>query len=251
MTQHTFTLTDDECRSFLKVSRDILGEPAQYMSGYDENRARDIVKQEMWEALRAQLGETPHALRLSDPEIRDVLRDIRRYGHVIKQENATRIDRHHVSRVVAGFSRHGVDVKDTDVFLRNEPLLSAPQTKPHFWMLQDVDKGPFIRMVYLLLGDDSVTDGLRLSRQDVHTARRDILGAFVDAKHGYTCQVIPVAEPSLRLLLDAVTYATSLAILDASYATYTDPDFVRFRDDLHYTVSKKNRPGADDDTNEE
>lgn len=249
MTPYTFTLTDDECRSFLKISRDILGEPAQYMSGYDDNRARDIVKQTMWDALHAQLDVTPNTLYLNELEIRDVLRDIRRYGHVLRQENATLIDRHHISRVIEVFVRHDVDVKDVNVFLRNEPLLIAKPTKPRFLILQDVDKGPFVRMVYLVFGDDSVTDGLRVSRQDVHTARRDILGGFIDAKHGYTCQFVPMAETSLRLLLDAVTYATSLAKLDATYDTYTDADWVRFRDDIQYMLSKPNRKNTDDDVN--
>lgn len=245
-----FALTDDEQHSLLKISRDILGEPARYMSEYDDENPRTEIKLAMWKELREQLETIPYAFTLSKRELRDVLDDLRLYGHLLYQENATLIDRHHISRAVNVFHQQQVDVGRCDVLLLNGPLLAAPPTNTRFVILQNVDVGPFKRMVHMVLNDDSVTDALHLSRQDVNDARRDILGGFVDAKHGMMCQFVWFQETTLRLLLDTIRYAIASSALHAPYARYKDDDFARFRNDLAYTLSERERPKKEDESND-
>lgn len=90
----------------------------------------------------------------------------------------------------------------------------------------------------------TLTDDER--RSFLHISR-DILGGFVDAKHGYTCQFVWFQETTLRLLLDAVRYAITKSALHAPYARYKDDDFVRFRDDIAYTLSERTRPEHPDE----
>lgn len=247
------TLNVNQQEALRRISRDILGEADRYMTRVlkDVLDRTEAEKRHAWTTLYqdALAGN----IRLNAHALYDTASDVTQYGYRLLQENVDDDTLEGVRHLLALLDTTGVLTTTAKSMIpRDRPLrdLVLPAT-PCYVAFQRIDKRPFLDMTRRLLNDDSITDALHLSRRDVHAARRDIFGGFVEAQDNGTHQLVPFQETSLRLLLDVVTYATSRAKKDAVYAYHYNPDFLRFRDDIRHALSKANRETTNDDVNEE